>query len=100
MQIHIAQEETKFGLDEVELEEVMKELTKNETLLQNVQIDGLMGMASFSDDVQKVKGEMKYLKALFDKYKPLSSTNCFSIRVLVARTSWPRNGGGSKNTRF
>jgi PLP dependent protein len=75
LQVHIAQEETKFGLDEAELEEIMNKL-QQESAFQNVFIDGLMGMASFSDDLEKVRGEMKNLKSLFDKYHSLSTVNC------------------------
>jgi PLP dependent protein len=75
LQVHIAQEETKFGLDEAELEEVMNKL-QQESTFQNIFIDGLMGMASFSDDQEKVRGEMKTLKALFNKYQSLSTVNC------------------------
>jgi PLP dependent protein len=75
LQVHIAQEETKFGLDETELAEVMNKL-QQETTFQNVFIDGLMGMASFSDDLEKVRSEMKTLEALFHKYQSLSTVNC------------------------
>jgi PLP dependent protein len=75
LQVHIAQEETKFGLDEAELEEVMNKV-QQESTFQNIFIDGLMGMASFSDDQEKVRGEMKTLKALFKKYQSLSNVNC------------------------
>jgi PLP dependent protein len=75
LQVHIAQEETKFGLDETELEEIMNKLQQQSTF-QNVFIDGLMGMASFSDDLNKVRYEMKTLKKLFDKYQALSTVNC------------------------
>lgn len=67
LQVHIAQEETKFGFDEHELEE-LHELHE----LKNVRVVGLMGMASFSDDMQKVRNEFKYLKALFDECSPSS----------------------------
>lgn len=76
LQIHIAQEETKFGLDEEELDAVIKTLQYSTSGFTNVFITGLMGMASFSDDSQKVRGEMRYLKSLFDKYKNLSTVNC------------------------
>ncbi len=76
LQVHIAQEETKFGLDEAELDETMNKLQESSRDYQNIFIDGLMGMASFSDDVKKVRSEMKMLKSLFDKYKPLSTVNC------------------------
>ena len=76
LQVHIAQEETKFGLDEAELDETINKLQESSRDYQNIFIDGLMGMASFSDDVKKVRSEMKMLKSLFDKYKPLSTVNC------------------------
>lgn len=76
LQIHIAQEETKFGLDENELEEIMNSLLTNSPQLSNIFVDGLMGMASFTNDTEKVRSEMKYLKSLFQKYKSQSSVNC------------------------
>lgn len=81
LQVHIAQEETKFGLDENELNEIVELLKNKPGQLQNIFIAGLMGMASFSDDTEKVRGEMKYLKSLFDKYLPLSSPN-FQLSTL------------------
>lgn len=72
LQVHIAQEETKFGLDEKELDEIMDTLQKKPEQFLNIQINGLMGMASFSDDMIKVRNEMRFLKGLFDKYKSLT----------------------------
>ncbi len=72
LQVHIAQEETKFGLDKSELDEIMNTLLSNPEHLENIYIDGLMGMASFSDDLNKVRNEMKFLKTLFDKYQSSS----------------------------
>jgi PLP dependent protein len=66
LQVHIAKEETKFGLDEKELDEVIKQVTTDE--LSHIRIRGLMGMASFSDDHKLVRSEFKYLYRLFDKY--------------------------------
>lgn len=60
LQVHIATEETKFGLDESELANL--QIAK----YPNVQIKGLMGMASFSADLQLVRNEFKLLKRLFD----------------------------------
>ncbi len=76
LQAHIAQEETKFGLDENELKEIMDVVKTNPEQLTNIHIDGLMGMASFSEDLNKVRSEMKYLKSLFDKHKSVSTVNC------------------------
>lgn len=72
LQIHIAQEETKFGLDGSELKEVM-----DAPPLPNVEIKGLMGMASFSEDEGLVQKEFQTLKSLFDIYN--QSTPSFSI---------------------
>jgi pyridoxal phosphate enzyme (YggS family) len=74
LQVHIAEEETKFGLDEQELETLTD--TDSNGLLQfrNVKVCGLMGMASFIDDTDKVKDEFRYLKSLFDKFKQEQST--------------------------
>jgi PLP dependent protein len=63
LQVHIAEEETKFGLNEQEVDETMKEFDR----LTNVKIRGLMGMASFTDDMNKVRKEFQHLKRLFDQ---------------------------------
>jgi PLP dependent protein len=63
LQVHIAQEATKFGFDAAELQQVLQQS------YPQVSIDGLMGMASFSDDAQLVENEFKGLKALFDTIK-------------------------------
>lgn len=67
LQVHIAKEETKFGFDEHELEQ-LHELHE----LKNVRIAGMMGMASFSDDKALVRSEFTYLKSLYDKMGGLS----------------------------
>lgn len=66
LQIYIAQEETKFGLDEQELNSLLQEFSTSG--MTNVRIRGLMGMASFTDDMNKVRSEFRYLKTLFDKH--------------------------------
>lgn len=63
LQMHIAQEETKFGLDEQELHELMNELHE----LKSIKIVGLMGMASLTDDMEKVRGEFRKLKSFYDR---------------------------------
>ncbi len=73
LQIHIAKEETKFGLNSDELEVI---LTDDLTELNNIRICGLMGMASFSNNLGLVKLEFQYLKNLFKKYTPLSTAQC------------------------
>ena len=64
LQVHIAQEDTKFGFDENELLKLL--LSKEFLELKNIKITGLMGMASFSDDENLVKKEFEYLKSIFD----------------------------------
>lgn len=74
LQVHIAQEETKFGLNEEELNLIISEFENLK--MTNVKVCGLMGMASFSEDLEKVRGELRSLKTLFDKYSSLSIANC------------------------
>jgi pyridoxal phosphate enzyme (YggS family) len=64
LQVYIAKEETKFGLDEVELNEVIEQA--KEPGLKNIRICGLMGMASFTSDAEIVKTEFTNLKSIFD----------------------------------
>lgn len=73
LQVHIAKEETKFGLDAAELDQLLH--TPELTGLKNIRIIGLMGMASFSDDAELVRSEFKSLKALFDKHSSQSTIN-------------------------
>jgi PLP dependent protein len=74
LQIYIAEEETKFGLDENEL----NELVASEELktYQNIRIVGLMGMATFTDDKEQIKREFTHLKSIFDQHQNLNTENC------------------------
>lgn len=67
LQIHIAEEETKFGFDEAELLEFLKSDTLSE--YNNIKILGLMGMATNTDNKAQVSKEFNHLKALFDQIK-------------------------------
>lgn len=62
LQVYIAKEETKFGLDQQEL----TELLASSTSLSGIRIRGLMGMASNTNDVDIVGAEFKQLKTIFD----------------------------------
>jgi pyridoxal phosphate enzyme (YggS family) len=66
LQVYIAAEETKFGLDEHELSEVMNLAVGGSPGFKHANIAGLMGMASFTDDMQTVKAEFRKLKSIFD----------------------------------
>ena len=79
LQIHIAKEETKFGLNEQELDSIVKMIT-DENNFQNLKVTGMMGMASFSDDHNLVRSEFTYLRSLFDKHSFLSMPN-FQLSV-------------------
>jgi pyridoxal phosphate enzyme (YggS family) len=67
LQIHIADEETKFGLDEEELNHILtSDYFKN---LENIRIVGLMGMATFTDNQIQIEKEFKHLKTIFEKLR-------------------------------
>ncbi|SFR45181.1 hypothetical protein SAMN04490243_1675 [Robiginitalea myxolifaciens] len=68
LQMHIAEESTKFGLDSDELQEILEDDPKEQ--FPHVRIRGLMGMATFTDDQKQVKREFEMLKSLFDQYRP------------------------------
>lgn len=65
LQVHIAREETKFGLDEQELTELLHSLGGEP--LEHTRICGLMGMASFTDNPDQVRSEFRQLRALFER---------------------------------
>jgi pyridoxal phosphate enzyme (YggS family) len=62
LQVHIAEEQTKFGFDEAEL------MTLDVELFPNVNIVGLMGMATFTDDKEKVKREFEQLQSFYTQF--------------------------------
>ena len=66
LQVHIAREETKFGLDAAELEDVIREAPA----MTAVRVRGLMGMASNMADKTVVREEFRGLKQLFDRWFP------------------------------
>ena len=67
LQIHIAQEDTKFGFNKEELEDVVTDLKANP--LPHIRIKGLMGMATFTDSQEQIRSEFKTLKQQFDWLK-------------------------------
>ena len=73
LQIYIADEETKFGLDEKELNELLS--SEEFQQLKNIRIVGLMGMATFTDNQNQIKKEFQHLKEIFDKINSLSIIN-------------------------
>ena len=73
LQIYIADEETKFGLDETELVELLSSNELKE--LQNIRIVGLMGMATFTNNQNQIKEEFEHLKEIFDNTNKLETLN-------------------------
>lgn len=67
LQIHIAQEDTKYGLSVDECRHLLSEEPWRE--LQHVRITGLMAMGSNTDDMEQVRSEFKQIKNLFDEIK-------------------------------
>ncbi len=65
LQVHIAMEETKFGLSGEELDGLLKEL--DQSPLANIRVRGLMGMASFTDNMDTVRNEFRKLKYHFGR---------------------------------
>ena len=64
LQVYIANEETKFGFNEQELEILLNSIEFQE--MKNIRILGLMGMATFTDNQNQIKKEFMHLKAIFD----------------------------------
>jgi len=65
LQIYIAEEESKFGLDEKELSALLASPIFKE--MKNIRIVGLMGMATFTDNQNQIKKEFTHLKSIFDQ---------------------------------
>ena len=79
LQIHIATEETKFGLSEAELGDIINELRSNP--LKNVLINGFMGMASFSENEVQVNNELGHLRSMYHKHQQVPFQN-FQLQTL------------------
>jgi pyridoxal phosphate enzyme (YggS family) len=77
LQFHIADEDTKFGLSLDEAEELLESERFRE--LKNIEVAGVMGMATFTEDENQVRKEFQTLKSTFDKLKSayFSSTPSF-----------------------
>jgi pyridoxal phosphate enzyme (YggS family) len=67
LQVHIAQEETKFGFSPAELMETLHSAELNS--LQHITLCGLMGMATYTHDREQIRAEFRSLKTLFDLVK-------------------------------
>lgn len=80
LQIHIAEEEAKFGFSEQEIIEFLSSSTWNN--LKNIQVKGLMGMATFTENEDQVRSEFRSLKIFFEKLKSRSLPDQFKMQEL------------------
>ena len=67
LQFHIADEDTKFGMDNGEVKELLESSVFSE--LMNIQIAGVMGMATYTDDINQIRNEFAKLKSFFEELK-------------------------------
>lgn len=67
LQMHIAEEDTKFGLDEPELNELIS--SEEFKKMENIKVMGLMGMATFTSDEDQIRKEFAHLKSIFENLK-------------------------------
>ena len=96
LQMHIAEEDSKFGLDEDELDEIIQLVSSNQKMLnqvqhdknqindklENIRITGLMGMATFTENQNQIKKEFLHLKSIFDKLNTLPTANNYQPTTL------------------
>lgn len=74
LQMHIAEEETKFGMNKEELAQLLdSDEFKN---MKFVKVTGLMGMATFTDNQSQISKEFNSLKTIFDYYRLKQIPNC------------------------
>ena len=79
LQIYIAEEESKFGLDESELNQLLTSSEFKE--LKNIRILGLMGMATFTENQNQIKKEFTHLKSIFDSIQKLQIVDLKTISM-------------------
>ena len=77
LQVHIAQESSKFGFDGNEITTVFAELDLHP--LPNIRVVGLMGMASFTENIEQVKEEFLSLKKIYDTYQSSQKLSVLSM---------------------
>lgn len=77
LQVKIAEEETKFGLEINEAKELFTDYLNGR--YPNIEITGLMGMATFTEDKNQVRKEFMYLKQIFDQLSLLKKLDTLSM---------------------
>ena len=76
LQVYIAEEESKFGLDEKEVNEILEYVQNDNNEMNHIRIVGLMGMATFTNNPAQVEKEFSRLKTIFDSHSNLNTKNC------------------------
>jgi pyridoxal phosphate enzyme (YggS family) len=74
LQIKIAEEDSKFGMPANEASNILQ--SKEFSELKNVYVTGLMGMATFTEDMTQIRTEFSFLKSTFDNLKSIHTANC------------------------
>lgn len=77
LQVKIAEEESKFGLDIPEARTLFEKYLNGD--FPNIEVTGLMGMATFTDDEQQIRREFSTLKALFDEFSQSKTLETLSM---------------------
>lgn len=85
LQVYIATEETKFGLTQNELLEIIH--SEEFKALEHIKVVGLMGMASFTEDQEKIRKEFQFLKDVFDYLQPYQLSNCHFQHLSMGMSS-------------
>ena len=75
LQVYIAKEESKFGLNEEELNTIFNFIQDQKNEINTIRIIGLMGMATFTENENQIKKEFDYLKLVFDKFSKYTTDN-------------------------
>ena len=77
LQVKVAEEETKYGLEIAEAKEIFSNYLEHQ--YPNIEILGLMGMATFTDNINQVKSEFLVLKSLFDELSTFKKLETLSM---------------------
>jgi PLP dependent protein len=85
LQVHIAEEETKFGLSSEECSELLK--NKEFDSLNNVRICGLMGMATNTDDAGQIRKEFNFLHGLYNSLSEIKKQNIHFTTLSMGMSS-------------
>src|SRR5690554_121061 len=80
LQIHIAKEESKFGMNEEEVRELLQSDAYKQ--FENIRVVGLMGMATLTEQQDQIKSEFNYLNTLFQQVKKEYFSDKESFKVL------------------